>query len=207
MNDDLLNAALGAAGALVVGLLTLWATERLTRRREARKQQADDRAQLQAQADELIAAVLALKVIGGVHDHLVGGWRARLTVGLHAAIRAGAGWARSAPDASRWLAGYGEAAEVIRQWDQASAASAAGLAAPLTRLTAAVAPLLSRPERALADAAEAVFSTVVQHFGDEDRVAQELAAFREALLPALDPPPAPRRRLSLRRHGTSSAAS
>ncbi|MER6443601.1 hypothetical protein ABT275_46300 [Streptomyces sp. NPDC001185] len=184
--------ASGAALAFVGSLVNDWQT----RRTEARKQRVDDRAELQAQADELLAAVLALKVAGNVHDHLNGGWKPRLVVGIHALTRAAAQWSRSGRGLPGVLTGYGEASDVISRWDRESAASAAGLAVPLTRLSVAVAPLMRRQEQDLAAATEAVYAAVVA--SDEEGVERALREFRRALLPVLDPPRA-RRRLSLRR--------
>jgi hypothetical protein len=198
MNHDLVTAALGAAAALVVSLSSQVVTEGLTRRREIRAQQAADRAELQAQADELLAAVLALTAAGGMNDQLMGGLRPRLTTLLHALTQGAAVAAQSGQAFHRGLAGVGRASEVISQWDRESAASAAGLVAPLSRLGAAAAPLMRHPDQALTEAAGNVLNTVVANFQDHDEVGQALATFRAELLRVLDAP-VPRRRLSLRR--------
>ncbi|MEU7061327.1 hypothetical protein [Streptomyces sp. NPDC046197] len=90
MDGDLLNTLVSAAGAVALVFLGAAGNDWQTRRTEARKQRADDRAELQAQADELIAAALALKVAGTIHDHLMGGRRTQLTVGIQALARAAA---------------------------------------------------------------------------------------------------------------------
>ncbi|MGW5658267.1 hypothetical protein [Streptomyces humi] len=204
MDHDLVTAAFGAALALVVSLSTQGVTEGLTRRREARAQRAADRAELQAQSDELFAAVIALKAAGGMNDQLAGGWRSRLTTLLHA-VTQGAAVAAGPGQSARYrgLAGAGRVSEVISQWDRESAVSAAGLVAPLSRLGAAAAPLMRHPDQALADAAGNVLDTVVEHFQDHDGAGRALAAFRIELLRVMDPPAVPRRRLFSSR-GTSS---
>ncbi|MFJ4368032.1 hypothetical protein ACIP4S_28300 [Streptomyces chartreusis] len=155
MNDALLDALPGAVGAVVLLFLGAWENDRRTQRTEARKEVAADRAALEAQADELVAAVLAVKAAGNAHDHLWGSWKAKAAVGLRAAVRGGAAYARSGQRGfPAVMAGYGDAATVIGQWDQGSAVSAAGLAAPLGRLGAAVAPLMRRQEPGPAAAAE-----------------------------------------------------
>ncbi|MBI0313686.1 hypothetical protein [Streptomyces javensis] len=199
MDTDLINTAASAAGAVALLFLGAWESDRRTRRTEARKEAAADRAVLEAQADELIAAVLAVRVAGDAHDHVWGGWRARATVALRAAIRGGAGYVRSGQRGfPAVLTGYGDAARVIGQWDRESAASAARLAAPLSRLGAAAAPLLRRQEPELKAAVGEVFTAVAEHYADEDRAARALAAFHEALRPVLEPPTVRRRRWAWR---------
>jgi hypothetical protein len=203
MNSDLREMLITLASGAVLAFLAAFFGAALsdwqTRRTEDRKQRADDRAELQAQADELIAAVLALKVTGNLRDQLTGSRRTRTTVGMHALVQGLAEWARSGRGSLGLFTGYGTASQVISQWDRDHVASAAGLAAPIIRLSAATAPLMRRQERQLATAAENVYTAVVNRFEDEEQVEQALAAFREALLPALDPPPAHRGRRSLRR--------
>ncbi|MFJ9351772.1 hypothetical protein [Streptomyces sp. NPDC101237] len=203
MNHDLVTAALGAGGALVVGLSTQVVTEGLTRRREARAQRAADQAALQAQADELYAAVLALNAAGTMHDQLMTSGRARLVIMMHAAAHWIAEVARSEPGVNRGLVGLGKASTVISQWDREQTASAAGLTAPLTRLGAAVAPLARHPDRVLADAAVTVFETVTANYRDTERGQQALRAFRAELLRVLDPPAVSWRRRVLRRDRSS----
>ncbi|MFD9466788.1 hypothetical protein [Streptomyces sp. NPDC060027] len=194
MDSDLLNTAASAAGAVVLLFLGAWENDRRNSRTEARKEAASDRAALEAQANELVAAVLAVKVAGNTHDHLYGGWRARGIVLLRGVLGGGAAYAgfRERGSSAVW-AGYGELARVIGQWDQVSATSAAALAAPLSRLGTAVAPLMRRQEPGLAAAVEEVFTSVTDHYDDGDRVTRSLDAFHEALRPALEPPARPRR--------------
>ncbi|MFI8989855.1 hypothetical protein ACIG63_33445 [Streptomyces antimycoticus] len=200
MDTDFLNTVASAASAVALLFLGAWENDRRTRRTEARKEAAADRAALEAQADELVSAVLAVRVAGNAHEHLWGGWRAKAAVALRAAVRGGAGYVGSGQRGfPAVLAGYGDAASVIGRWDQESAASAAGLAAPLSRLGAAAAPLLRRQDPGLAAAVEEVFTAVAEHYADEDRTTRALAAFHEALRPALQPPAVRRRRWALRR--------
>jgi hypothetical protein len=201
MDSALLNTALSAAGAVLLVFLGGWENERRTLRTDARKQAEVDRAELEAQADELVTAVLAVRVVGNTHDHLWGSWRPKLSVALRAAIQGGAAYAASRQRGfpAAWI-GYGEAAGVITQWDRESAASAAELTAPLNRLAAAVTPLLRRLEPGLAPAAEELLTAVVDHYTDTDRTERALAAFHQALRPALEPPAVRRRlRWALRR--------
>ncbi|MDC2951078.1 hypothetical protein [Streptomyces heilongjiangensis] len=203
--DDILGTAAPAVGAVLLLFLGAWENDRRTRRTEARKEAASDRAQLEAQADELVAAVLAVRATGTTHDHLWGGWKARTAVLLRAAVQGGAAYVRSGqrgfPAA---LAGYGDASRVIGRWDHQSALSAAQLAAPLGRLGAAVAPLLRRQEPGVAQAAEEVFTAVAHHYRDEERMNRALATFHEVLKPALELPPPARRRWVLRRGSDGS---
>lgn len=203
MNNDLremlITLASGAVLAFLAAFFGAGLNDWQTRRTEARNQRVSDRAELQAQANELIAAVLALKVAGNLRDQLTSGWRTRATVGMHALVQGLAEWARAGRGNLGFFVGYGTASQVVSQWDREHVASGAGLAAPITRLTAATAPLMSRQEQDLAAAAENVYTTVINRFDDEEQVGRALAAFREALLPALDPPSARRSRLSLRR--------
>ncbi|WP_371619922.1 hypothetical protein [Streptomyces sp. NBC_00454] len=200
MNDALLNVVPGAAGAVVLLFLGAWESDRRTRRTEARKEAAADRAALEAQADELVAAVLAVQVAGNVHGHLWVGWKAKLAVVLRALGEGGAAYARS-PQRGFWAvaAANESAGTVIDQWNQGSLASAEKLAAPLGRLGAAVVPLLRRREPGLAEAVEEVFTAISENYADDDRIARALEAFHEALRPALEPPAPPRRRWSLHR--------
>jgi hypothetical protein len=145
--DVLLNTVATAAGAVFLLFLGAWENSRRTRQAEARKEAIADRAALEAQADELVAAVLALRVAGDTHDHLWGRWRAKLPVLTWAIVQGGAAYVRSGQKGfPAVMAAYGDAAPVIARWDRASAVSAAGLAAPLSRLGAAAAPLLRRQE-------------------------------------------------------------
>ncbi|MFI6495515.1 hypothetical protein [Streptomyces sp. NPDC050564] len=94
-----------------------------------------------------------------------------------------------------------EAGRVVERWDNDSAVSAAGLAAPLSRLGAAVAPLLRREEPGLAASADEVFMAAAESYGDDDRMGRALEAFHAALRPALAPPDAEGRRRALWRRG------
>ncbi|MGW0836399.1 hypothetical protein [Streptomyces prunicolor] len=203
MNNDLREMLITLASGAVLAFLAAFFGAALSdwqaRRTEARKQRAEDQAELQAQADELISAVLALKVTGNLRDQLTGSRRTRTTVGMHAVVQGLAEWARAGRGSLGLFTGYGTASQVISQWDREHVASAAGLAAPIIRLAAATAPLMRRQEQDLATAAENVYTAVINRFDDEEQVGRALAAFREALLPVLDPPPASRSWLSLRR--------
>lgn len=205
VNSELLTTAAGAVGAVVLVFIGGWDNGRRTRKAEERKDAAADRAALEAQADELVAAVLALKVAGSTHDHLFAGWGAKgrlalnlLSQGMTAvALTDRAGAARAMAFFSVWD-------QLVDRWDRDATASAAGLAAPLSRLGAAVAPLLRREEPGLAAAADAVFTAAVEGHEDDDRMARALEDFHAALRPALVPPaPAPRWR-SLRRRRRAS---
>ncbi|MGC9500893.1 hypothetical protein [Streptomyces sp. WG7] len=200
VNSELLTMAGSAVGAVALVFIGGWDNGRRTRKAEARKDAAADRATLEAQADELVAAVLALKVVGGMHDRLFAGWGARgrlaldwLQRGMLAAALTDRG------GVPRGLAFFSAADRVVDRWDRDTKASTAGLAAPLSRLGAAVAPLLRREEPGLAAAADAVFTAAVESHGDDDRMTRALDAFHAALRPALESAPAPRRRWSLRR--------
>ncbi|MFF8174663.1 hypothetical protein [Streptomyces chartreusis] len=94
MSDALLDALPGAVGAVVLLFLGAWENDRRTQGTAARKEAAADRAALETQADELVAAVLAVKAAGNAHDHLWGSWKAKAAVGLRAAVRGGAAYAR-----------------------------------------------------------------------------------------------------------------
>lgn len=202
MDSALLNTALSAGGAVALLFLGGWESDRRTRRAEARKQAEADRAALEAQADELVAAVLAVRIAGNAHDHLLGGWRARLNVAVRAALQGGVAYGRASqrgfPAA---MAAYGDAASVIAQWDRESAASAAGLTAPLSRLGAAVPPLLRRREPGLAAAAQELLTAVTENYADAERTDRALAAFHQAVQSALEPPAARRSRRAIRQGG------
>ncbi|MFB7609950.1 hypothetical protein [Streptomyces gardneri] len=55
---------------MILLFLGAWETARRNRHTEARKDAAADRAALESQADELVAAVLALRIAGDTHDHV-----------------------------------------------------------------------------------------------------------------------------------------
>ncbi|MEU0061707.1 hypothetical protein, partial [Streptomyces sp. NPDC006334] len=77
VNSELLTTAASAAGAVALVFIGGSDNARRTRKTEARKDAEADRAALEAQADELVAAVLALKVAGHMHDQFFAGWRAK----------------------------------------------------------------------------------------------------------------------------------
>ncbi|MGA4950943.1 hypothetical protein [Streptomyces lydicamycinicus] len=198
--NALLDALPGAASAVVLLFLGAWENERRTQRTEARKDAAADRAALEAQANEFVAAVLAVKVAGNAHDHIWGGWKARGRAILRALVEGGAAYAGSPQRGSPAVMAANQVmATVIGQWDQGSAASAAELAAPLGRLGEAVAPLMKRQEPGLAAAVEEVFTAICESYADEERITQALAQFHEALRPALEPPAPTRQWWPLRR--------
>lgn len=189
VDSELVKMAASAAGAVALVFIGAWENGRRTRKDEERKEAAADRQVLENQANELVVAVLELRVAGNTHDHLFGSWGARgrvvinaLTQGSTSALLAGRGGASGFP------ALLGEAGRVVDRWDRDSATSAAGLAAPLSRLGASVAPLLRREEPGLAAGADAVFKAAVEDYGDDDRMAQALEAFHAALRPALARP-------------------
>ncbi|MFG2097265.1 hypothetical protein [Streptomyces sp. NPDC048612] len=130
--NALLDALPGAVGAVVLLFLGAWENDRRTPRTEARKEAAADRAALEAQADEFVAAVLAVKVAGNTHDHLYAGWSAKGTLIIRALVGGSAAYhgspQRGIPAA---MAASQAVHTVIGRWDERSAASAAALAAPL----------------------------------------------------------------------------
>ncbi|GAA2463226.1 hypothetical protein [Streptomyces lavendulocolor] len=198
MNDVLITALPSTAVAVALLFLGGWENERRTRRTEARKDAAASRAAFEAQIEEFVGAVMALKIAGIAHDTLYGGWRAKAVVIVRAlgeAVSAHAGASgRGAVAAANRAAGA-----VVDRWDQASAASAAGLAAPLTRLGAAAAPLMRRQEPGVKESVEEVLAALNSDFSDEERITRGLTAFNEATQAALEPPAASRRRRSSRR--------
>ncbi|MEU9272318.1 hypothetical protein AB0E04_44005 [Streptomyces sp. NPDC048251] len=200
-SEFVLNTVASAAVAVALVFLGGWEGDRRTRRAEARKQADTDRAELAGQADELVAAVLAVRVAGNAYDHLWGSWRARAAVALRAAVQGGAAYGlagRSGFPAA--MTGYGAASGVIGQWDQDSARAAASLAAPMSRLGAAVSPLLRRREPGLAAAAQELFVAMAEDYADTGRSERALEAFQEAVRSALEPLAVPRHRWRLRRH-------
>ncbi|MCX5199273.1 hypothetical protein OOK31_36240 [Streptomyces sp. NBC_00249] len=190
---------------VVLLFLGAWETARRNRQAEARKDAAAERAALQAQADELVAAVLALRVTGDTHDHIWGGWAARGRVALRALAHGSITYALAGrTGAPALLAASGEAARTVYSWDHESGVSAAALAAPLARLGTAVAPLLRRED--LGPAANTVFTAAARHHGDDARMTEALRAFHEALRSALEPPAPARPRWSpLRRRPAGDA--
>ncbi|MFF0762309.1 hypothetical protein ACFYWH_20070 [Streptomyces sp. NPDC003737] len=186
VNSELLNTAAGAVSAVALVFIGGWENERRTWKAEARRDAAADRAALEAQADELVTAVLALKVVGNTHDHLWGGWGAKGRVVLRALTQGGtAALVSGRRGVAALPALLEEAGRVVERWDSDSAISAAGLAAPLSRLGAAVAPLLRSDVPGLAAAADEVFMAAVESYGDEARMTRALEAFHAAVRPAL----------------------
>ncbi|WP_371674875.1 hypothetical protein [Streptomyces sp. NBC_01276] len=200
MDDAILSAMPGAGLAVILLFLGAWETDRRNKRKEARKEVAENRATLEAQVNEFVASVLAVKVAGNMHEHLYAGWRARgtlLTRWLGGASAAYLGSPRHGLPAAMMAVHAMNA--VVDQWDEASTVSAAKLAAPLGRLGAAAAPLMRRQEAGVAAAVDRVFTAITENYADEDRINQALAALYDVLRPALDPPTPPRRRWTLRR--------
>ncbi|WP_157968666.1 hypothetical protein [Streptomyces geranii] len=167
--------------------LGAWENERRNRRAEARKEAAEDRAALEAQANEFVAAVLSVKLAGNTHDHLYGGRRAKAVLVMRLLIAGTAAYARS-PGNLAFAEANHAVSTVINQWDRESTAAAAELTAPLSRAAAAVTPLMRRQEPGLAAAVEDVFTAVGENYADDDRITGALRAFHEALRPALEPP-------------------
>lgn len=205
MDTALITTGITVVSTVVLLFLGAWETARRNRQTEARKDAAAERAALEAQADELMAAVLALRVAGDTHDHVWGGWgargRAALRALVHGSIAYGLAGRTGAP---ALFAASSEAARTVYSWDHESGVSAAALAAPLARLGTAVAPLLRRED--LGPVADAVYTAAVKHHGDDDRMAAALGDFHEALRSVLEPPAPPRRRWSpLRRRAGRDA--
>ncbi|MGO4635020.1 hypothetical protein AB4225_29445 [Streptomyces sp. 2RAF24] len=197
--DVLFNALPGAALAVVLLFLGTWESDRRTRRTEARKTAAADRAALEAQADEFVAAVMAVTTAGVVHDAMWGGWKTRAVVLIQALAQGVSAYAGAA--SGKAFSAANEAAHVvISEWDRGSAKSAQELAAPLARLGSAGAPLMRRQEPGLADAANEVVVSIRENYADAERISSSLSVFREALGSALEPP-APSRRRWFRRRG------
>ncbi|WP_345666288.1 hypothetical protein [Streptomyces venetus] len=190
VNSELLTSAASAAGAVALVFVGGWDNARRTRKAEARKDAAADRAALEAQADELVAAVLALKVAGHTHDQFFAGWQAKGRLAANWLTQGMTVVAFSRRDVyAKALAFFSVGDRLLERWDRDTAASAAGLAAPLSRLGAAAAPLMRRAEPGIAAAAEAVYEAAVGHHGDDDRMAQALETFHAVLRTALEPPP------------------
>ncbi|MFI1568978.1 hypothetical protein ACH4ZX_39215 [Streptomyces sp. NPDC020490] len=189
MDSELLNTALTAAGAVALVFIGGWENGRRTRKAEERKDAAADRAALEAQANELVAAVLALKIAGNTHDHLFAGWRATGRLVLNVLSQGMTAMALTdRVGAARGMAFFGVGDRLVDRWERDVTASAAGLAAPMSRLGTAVAPLLRREEPGLAAAADAVFTAAMEGHGDDDRMVRALEDFHAALRPALMPP-------------------
>ncbi|GGU11326.1 hypothetical protein GCM10010272_65620 [Streptomyces lateritius] len=206
MDISLLTTGITVLTTVMVLYLGSFETARRARHAEARKDAAADRAALEAQADELVAAVLALRIAGDTHDHVWGGWAARGRVALraltHGAVAYGQQSGRTGGPAV--FAAAGEAARTVYSWDHESGVSAAALAAPLARLGTAVAPLLRN--EALGPATTDLYEAAVKHSGDDERTATAMRAFHEALRSALEPPVPPRRRRRFLRRSAEQEA-
>ncbi|MFE0229900.1 hypothetical protein ACFWZS_22565 [[Kitasatospora] papulosa] len=89
MDSALLTTGITVVTTIALLFIGAWETARRNRQAEARKDAAADRAALEAQATELVAAVFALRVAGDTHDHVWGGWGARGRVALRALVHGG----------------------------------------------------------------------------------------------------------------------
>lgn len=144
MDISLLTTGITVAGTVAVLHLGSLETARRARHAETRKDAAAESAALAAQADELVAAVLALQIAGDTHDHVWGGWAARGRVALRALTHGAVAYGQSGRTGGPAVfAAAGEAARTVYSWDHETGLSAAALAAPLARLGTAVAPLKS----------------------------------------------------------------
>lgn len=115
------TAGVTALATLVIMYLTSVETARRARQAEVRKDAAADRAALEAQADELVAAVLALRIAGDTHDHVWAGWPARLRVGLRALTHGAVAYGQSGRTGGPAVfAAAGEAARTVYSWDHES---------------------------------------------------------------------------------------
>ncbi|MFF2305958.1 hypothetical protein ACFVVP_26045 [Streptomyces sp. NPDC058128] len=206
MDISLVTTAITVVGTVAVLYLGSVETARRARHAEVRKDAAADRAALESQADELVAAVLALRIAGDTHDHVWAGWAARGRVALralsHGAVAYGQAGRAGTPAA---FAAAGEMARTVYDWDHASGASAAALAAPLARLGNAAAPLLR--SEALGPAAANLFEAAVKHSGDDERTAAAMRAFHEALRLTLATPVPVRSRRRFFQRSADRAAS
>ncbi|MFF3208673.1 MULTISPECIES: hypothetical protein [unclassified Streptomyces] len=196
MDSALWAALIGAAVTVIVWMLSARDAAQRTLAAEDRQQARAGREALEAQADELVAAVLAVQVAGAAHDHLYGSWKARVPAALSTVGALAAAYLRNQnrePTAAALVSGHGEAAASLAQWNRDSALSAAGLTVPLTRLGVAVPPLLRRTEPGIAEAAGKLLEAATKHYTDTARIDRALEAFMEAVRPALAPPAPPRR--------------
>ncbi len=199
MDSALLTTGITVVTTLALVYIGAAENARRTRQTEARKDAASERAALEKQANELVAAVLALRVTGDTHDHVWGGWRARCRVALRALVHGAVAYGLAGRAGGPALcAASGEAARAVYSWDHESGISAGALAAPLIRLGTAAAPLLGRQD--LGPAADAVFTAATRHHGNDELMETALRDFHEALRRALEPPaPVSRRWWPLRR--------
>ncbi|WP_256339993.1 thiamine pyrophosphate-dependent enzyme [Streptomyces sp. 2231.1] len=95
VDGELLDKAVTATGTVALLFLGGWENAWRTRKAEERKEAAADRASLEARADELVTAVLPLKVAGNMHDQLYTGWGAKGRVMLAALPQGGAAAVRT----------------------------------------------------------------------------------------------------------------
>ncbi|MFD7574393.1 hypothetical protein ACFV6U_28370 [Streptomyces sp. NPDC059810] len=202
MNDLVLSALPGAIFAAVLLFLGAWENERRTRRTEARKDAAAERAALEEQADRFVAAVLALKLEGNAHDVLWGGWRAKAAVLGTALIEGAFAYLEPSGGGAKALVAGRAVNTVIDKWNEEGVKSAQALAGPLGRLSTAATPLLRRREPGLADSVRAVMDSITESYTDDDQITRALSSFHDTLASALEPP-APTRRRWFRRGGTS----
>ncbi|MFJ7422748.1 hypothetical protein ACIQXD_29715 [Streptomyces uncialis] len=193
-----------------IALLIFWLGSRDATRRalqaEARATAARERDAAEAQADELVAAVLALQAAGHIRDHVWAGWKARTPMVLGALGRgAGIYLQGGLTQVSAFGAASREVIRAVQGWDREAAASAVSLAAPMARLGAAVVPLLRSGQPGIASAAQDLYDVATQRYGDVDAVGAAMAAFREAVRAAAEPPlPRRRWRMPWRRSATPS---
>ncbi len=184
MHPTVISGLIGAVSGVALIFLGSWQTDRRTRRADAATAAKAARASLEADAAELVEAVLALQLAGFAHDHFRAGWQPRLRVGLTALAHGSSELARSrALGPTAVLAALGEVARHIDRWDQETVRSAEQLALPLTRLAAAMPPLMRRP--AMAEAAERVYEAATRHPGGLE-VKDALTAFHTTLRSALE---------------------
>ncbi|MFJ3673923.1 hypothetical protein ACIPSE_46560 [Streptomyces sp. NPDC090106] len=199
MDSGLLDTALTAAGAVSLVFIGGWENARRARKTQERQDAADARAALEAQADELMAAVLALRVEGDAHDHLMGGWKARSLVVLRMATLGATAYGRTGrSDYPALMAGLGEAAAAVYRWNEHWTRSAAGLTSHLNRFGAATLPLLRHQDQSLAQATSELHTAISRHYADTGRTDRAIEDFQEALRAALEPP-TPARRLRITR--------
>lgn len=188
MDSELLSGAASIAGAVALVFIGGWENARRTRKAEARKAAEADRAALESQANEFVAAVLALRTAGTVHDRLLGGPDAKIRTALIAMMQGGLAAALNMGRGGEPLSAVAvEAWRVFAHWNRANSQSVAGLAAPLSRLGVAVAPLLRREEPELRAAVDAVYTAAMENH-DEERMLSALESFQTALSAVLEPP-------------------
>ncbi|WP_250404420.1 hypothetical protein [Streptomyces cellostaticus] len=189
VDSEVLDKVVTAAGAVALVFIGGWENGRRTRKAEERKDAAADRAALEAQANELVKAVLELKVAGNMHDQLFAGQGAKARLFVSALSRGASAALGGRGGATSGLpALFREMWRAVDRWEQDTAASAARLETPLSRLGTAAAPLMRHREPGLAAGADAVFKAATEEPGNDDRMAQALESFHAALSPVLNPP-------------------